>query len=70
MENNILNILLFSLTFIFGPVELLTYTKLFNKELNGFFNTLYWKNLPPILKYIDVLIFISSLIYQINYWLL
>jgi len=62
--------LLFILTFIFGVIQLLTYTKLFGREINGFFETLYWGKIPFFLKWLDVIIFLMSLGYQINYWLL
>lgn len=62
--------LLFIITFIFGVIQLLTWTKIFSREINGFFETLYWKNIPVFLKWLDIIIFLISLGYQINYWLL
>lgn len=61
---------LFCFTFIFGVIQLLTKTKIFEMEFNGFFNTIYWKKLPSFFKWLDVIIFLLSLAYQINFWLL
>lgn len=61
--------LLFAFTFLFGVLSLLTNTKLFNTRIDGFFDTFSWYKLPSFLKYLDILIFTGSLLYQINYWL-
>jgi hypothetical protein len=61
---------LFIFTFNFGVIQLITYTKLFDTKLNGFFNTTYWKELPPFFKWLDVIIFLFSIGYQINFWFL
>jgi hypothetical protein len=61
---------LFIFTFIFGVLTLITYTKIFNREISGFFDTIYWRKLHFFFKWLDVMIFLFSLGYQINYWLL
>lgn len=60
---------LFSFTFLFGVLAFLTYTKLFDKKINGFFHTIYWKNEHIFFEWLDIIILIFSLLYQINYWL-
>lgn len=61
--------LLFAFTFLFGVLSLLTNTILFRNRIDGFFDTFSWYKLSSFLKYLDILIFTSSLLYQINYWL-
>lgn len=60
---------LFCFTFLFGVISLLTKTKIFNKEITGFFDTLYWKKTPILFQWLDMIILLLSLTYQINYWL-
>ena len=61
--------ILFSVTFVFGVVSLLTRTKVFDTTLGGMLDTLYWRKIPAFFKWIDVLIFLFSLGYQAFYWL-
>lgn len=61
--------ILFSVTFVFGVLSLLTRTKLFDTTLGGVLDTLYWRKLPPVLQWIDVILFLLCLGYQANYWL-
>jgi hypothetical protein len=61
--------ILFSVTFVFGVVSLLTRTKVFDTTLGGLLDTLYWRKIPAFVQWIDVLIFLFSLGYQANYWL-
>ena len=61
--------LLFCFTFIFGVLALLTKTKLFNQEITGFFDTIYWNKTHIFFKWLDIIILLISLTYQINYWL-
>lgn len=62
--------LLFVFTFIFGVLQFITWTKVFGREFIGFCDTIYWKELPTFFKWLDIIIFLGSLGYQINYWLL
>jgi|LakMenEpi05May12_1017382.scaffolds.fasta_scaffold01806_2 hypothetical protein len=61
--------ILFSATFVFGVLSLLTRTKLFDTTLGGLLDTLYWRKLPPVFQWIDVILFLLCLGYQANYWL-
>lgn len=59
---------LFIVTFIFGVVELVTKTKLFNNAFDGVFDFIYWKDLPFIFRWLDKMIFLFSLGYQCYFW--
>lgn len=61
--------IIFALTFIFGVIALLGQTKLFEIRIGGFFDTVLPTKIKPWLKYLDVLIFLFSLSYQLIYWL-
>jgi len=65
-----MNKFLFIFTFIFGVISLTTYTKVFDRNIAGFFDTLWPTDTTPLLKWLDLIIFVLSLAYQINYWLL
>lgn len=60
---------LLAFTFVYGIVALLTYTKIFEKAIGGFFDSLTVNKLKPFYQWLDMVIFISSLIYQSWYWL-
>lgn len=61
--------LLFGFTFLFGVIRIITWMKIFDIQISGFFNTFYTKKLNLFFNFLDHVIFISSLIYQIIYWL-
>jgi hypothetical protein len=46
------------------------YTKLFEVHIKGFFQSFFGKETPKVLEVFDLIIFLFSLGYQINYWLL
>ena len=62
--------ILFTFTFIYGVLALLTYTKIFEKKITGCIDSLFWKELPLFFRWLDVVIFFGSLAYQVNYWLI
>ncbi len=60
---------LFSFTFVFGVVYLLSYTKLFDNGTARFFEALYKaESKPRILNFIDCYLFYLSLFYQVLFW--
>jgi hypothetical protein len=61
--------ILLTFTFVFGVISLLTYTSVFQKIVGGFFHTIYWKQCNKFFKWLDLMIFIISLMYQSWYWL-
>lgn len=63
----ILNILL-TITFVFGVVRLLTYTKLFKNELVGIIQIII-PHESKFLTYLDYLLFYFSLCFQASYWI-
>ena len=61
--------ILLSLTFVFGVIALLTYTKIFDTKISGFFEAISPFKLKPFFIWVDLLVFIFSLCYQSWYWL-
>jgi hypothetical protein len=61
--------ILFAITFIFGVFTPLTWTKIFDKQINGLFDVVYWAKTHVFFKWLDVIIFLLSLGYQSVYWL-
>lgn len=59
---------LFSFTFVWGVVHLLTTTPLFKKELQTFLELLVYVKLPPFWGLLSYWIFYSSLFYQVYFW--
>lgn len=58
---------LLAFTFVYGTLRLITLTKLFSYLIQGFFEGFAINR--NFFKYLDVLIFMSSLIVQSHYWL-
>lgn len=56
-------------TFVFGVIQLITWLNIFQKVIDGSIETLSFIKLNWFFKYIDILIFIFSLMYQSWYWL-
>lgn len=63
-----LSIILFVLTFVFGVLRFLTWTKLFEESLLGFIKTISPFHLIEFWQYLDKLIFYFSLCYQTYFW--
>lgn len=63
-----LNTLLFAFTFYFGVIVLVSHTKLFSVKIPMLFMTFGFKRM--FYQYLDTLIFLFSIIYQINFWYL
>jgi hypothetical protein len=61
--------IIFAITFVFGPISLLTRTKLFYTFVGGILDTIYWRTSNKFMKWLDLMIFITSLGYQSIYWL-
>ena len=61
--------ILFAVTFIIGVFMPLTWTKIFDKQINGLFDIVYWRKIHVSFKWIDIIIFLLSLGYQSVYWL-
>ena len=61
--------ILLSITFVYGIIALLMFTKLFDKYIIGFISSLSPFKDNKLVKYIDILFFIFSLCYQSWYWL-
>ncbi len=60
---------LFSFTFVFGVIYLLSHTVLFSNKIARFFEALYKaEKMPIFLKYIDCYLFYLSLFYQSFFW--
>jgi len=62
-----LNLILTCLCLVYGPLRLLTFTKLFNYRINGFFQTLFsflFEKTPQIILYLDSLVFVFCLAFS------
>lgn len=59
---------LFSFTFVFGVLYLLSYTKLFAKNFETFTDALVYIEPHPFWSLIGYWIFYSSLLYQSFFW--
>lgn len=59
---------LFSFTFVFGVLYLLSHTKLFTKSLETFVDALVYIKLKPFWNLIGYWIFYLSLFYQVLFW--
>jgi hypothetical protein len=59
---------LFSFTFVFGVLYLLSYTKLFTKNFETFTEALVYCKLQPFWTLVGYWIFYSSLFYQSLFW--
>lgn len=56
------------MTFVFGPLYFLTYTRLFEEPAPGLLETTFQSGNKFVL-WIDVIIFNISLVYQAWYWI-
>ena len=61
--------ILLSITFVYGIIALLMFTKLFDKYIIGFISSLSPFKHNKLVEYIDILFLIFSLCYQSWYWL-
>ena len=62
--------ILLAITFVYGPLYLLTRTTFFKSHLDRFIETIHpAEKYPAILKWLDLLFFYFSLIYQAWFWL-
>lgn len=61
--------IILAVTFVYGVVFLLTMTKIFNKNLVGLIDSLWPTEVRGIWKWLDMVIFYLSLVYQAYYWL-
>ena len=59
---------LFSFTFVFGVIYLLTYTKLFTKSLETFTEALLYVKPHPFITLLGYWVFYCSLFYQSYFW--
>ena len=59
---------LFSFTFVFGVIYLLSYTRLFTKSLETFTEALVYITPHPFWGLLGYWIFYSSLFYQSFFW--
>jgi hypothetical protein len=59
---------LFSFTFVFGVIYLLSNTPIFTKSLQTFTEALVYVKLPPLLGLVGYWIFYGSLFYQAYFW--
>lgn len=59
---------LFSFTFVFGIIYLLSHTSLFTKSLDTFLDALVYSKLNPFLSLMGYYIFYISLFYQVLFW--
>lgn len=60
---------LFSFTFVFGVLYLLTHLVVFRNNTSRFFEALYKaEKMPILLKYLDCYLFYLSLFYQSLFW--
>jgi len=60
--------ILLAITFVFGVVRLITFTRVFEKDLVGIIKTILPIN-HILIQYLDYLIFYGSLCFQAWYWL-
>lgn len=60
--------ILLAITFVFGVVRLISFTKIFDKDLVGIIKTIIPIN-RILYEYLDYLIFYGSLCFQAWYWL-
>lgn len=62
--------ILLAITFVYGPLYLITKLTIFKVSIIGFFDSLNpSKNTIRLFNYLDTLIFYFSLCYQSWYWL-
>lgn len=65
---------LLSITFVYGVIRLLSFTKIFNTRLVGLIESIFTEpnsktNLGLLLIILDVIFFYFSLVFQSWYWL-
>lgn len=68
-----MNILL-AITFVYGIIRLISFTKVFDKQLIGILETAFTEMNPKkwlgvFIIYLDYLFFYFSLVFQAYYWL-
>lgn len=62
--------ILLAITFVYGPLYLLTFIKIFDVRTQQFFTSLYTTSkIPKILNVLQAWFFYFSLCYQYYYWL-
>jgi len=60
---------LFSFTFVFGVLHLITHTVLFKNNTSRFFEAIFKADKVPVFfKYVDCYLFYLSLFYQAYFW--
>lgn len=60
--------ILFILTFVFGTLRLLMFTKLSESRLIGILSLIFNKKRNKFINYLDVIIFYASLYYQVYFF--